>query len=487
VTAGRLADLKRRAVTGALWSSLETSLQQLLQFGIFLVLSRLLGPEAYGVLALALMVNVVADVLIVTGGWTDTIIQRRDLAPEHLSSIFWLLLALALGLAGLAALAAAPAAALFDVPALAGLMPILALQLPLGALSVVPVALLRRELRFAPLALRGLLALTLAGIAAIALALAGAGVWSLVALHLLQPALGAAVLWGAVGWRPSWQLSPRHLREVLPFVTGVMGERAVQIADGLLPRLVIGLRLGPLALGHYTMAYKVMELLIQLVTRPVGRVMLPSAARLADDPERLRRLVAAAVELLALLVFPAAAGIAIVAPLLVPLVFGPAWVGSVPALQALMVTAAIAPFSAVTAALMYSAGRTHQQFALAAIATLVLILLLAMLGVGDVAAVTLAMALRSLLMLPLRLWLLQRTIAVDLSRVLPGALPPLVATGCMAAGLLALRLAVPEGTPPSVALATTVLAGAALYAALVLLLAPQALRRGRELLRVARR
>jgi PST family polysaccharide transporter len=486
VSGGRLAELKRRAVTGALWSSLETSLQQLLQFAIFLVLSRLLGPEAYGIVALALIVNIVADVLITGGGWADAIVQRRDLAPEHLSSIFWLLLAMGLGLAGLAAAAAAPMAALFGVPALAGLMPIFALQLPLGALSVVPIALLRRELRFAPLALRGLLAITVAGVAAIALAVAGAGVWSLVALHLLQPALGAAVLWGAVGWRPSRRLSAGHLREMLPFVTGAMGERAVQIGDALLPRLVIGLRLGPLALGHYTMAYKIMELLFQLASRPVGRVMLPSAARLADQPERLRKLVAAAVELLALIVLPAAAGTAIVAPSFVPLVFGPAWVGSVPALQALMLTAAVAPFSAMTGALMYAAGRTLPQFALAVVAILLLVLLLATLGAGDVLVVALALALRSLLMLPVRLWLLQRTIGLDLRRVLPGALRPLAATAAMGAGLMALRLVLPTGLPPMLALATEALAGAALYALLILLLAPQALRRGLELLRSAR-
>lgn len=486
MSAGRIADLKRRAVTGALWSSLETTLQQLIQFAIFLILSRLLGPEAYGILALATVVNVVADVLIVGGGWSDAIIQRRNLAPEHLSSIFWLLVALALGLAALAAVAATPVAALFGVPAVAALMPVLALQLPLGALSVVPTALLRRELRFAPLALRSLLALTLAGIAAIALALAGAGVWSLVALNLLQPALSVAVLWGSVAWRPAWRLSPRHLREVLPFVMGAMGERAVQILDALLPRLVIGLRLGPVPLGHFAMAYKVMELLIQLVTRPIARVLLPSAARLADEPLRLRRLVAAAVELMALIVLPAAAGIAIVAPLLVPLVFGPAWVDSVPALQALMVTAAVAPFTALSASLMYAAGRTQLQFALATTATLLLLLLLVIHGAASVEAVALAMATRSLLMLPLRLWLMQRATGVDLRPALRGALPPLAATAGMAAALTALRLVLPAGMAPLVVLPIEVATGALLYSAMVLLLAPQSLRRGLELVRAAR-
>ena len=283
-------EVGRRALAGVLWTTVEVWGERLLQFGFFVLLSRLLGPDAYGLIGIALLINFAGEVLFAQGPWADAIGRDPCPTPERWSSLFWLLLAAGGTLALLAVAAAAPTAWVFGQPALVQVMPCLAPALPLTALGVLPSALLRRELRFAPFAARSALAGLVAGAVATAAALAGAGVWSLVLLQLVQPAVAAIVLWHAIPWRPAWHFSLAEVRPTLAFVAGGTAERLVLVADALLLRVVIGKALGPTALGHYVLATKALELLTQLLMRPVARVTLPSAIRLAADPMALRRL-----------------------------------------------------------------------------------------------------------------------------------------------------------------------------------------------------
>jgi PST family polysaccharide transporter len=308
-----------------------------LQFGFFVLLSRLLGPEAYGLIGIALLINFAGEVLFAQGPWADAIGRDPNPTPEQWSSLFWLLLAIGCILALMAVAVAVPLAWMFAQPALIYLIPCLSPALPFAALGVMPQALLRRELRFAPFAARSAVAGLLAGAVATAAALAGAGVWSLVLLQLVQPAVAAVVLWQAIPWRPAPHFSLAEVRPTLAFVAGGMAERLVLVADALLLRIVIGKALGPIALGHYVLATKALEMLIQLLARPVARVTLPSAVRLASDPPALRRLAERGLEMAALIGFPTGLALAACATDLVPAIFGPAWTPSGTALQLMAV------------------------------------------------------------------------------------------------------------------------------------------------------
>lgn len=468
--------LGRRVASGAAWVTLETWSQQLLQFLVFVVLSRLLGPEAYGMISLALIVNVVGEVVIMNGGWIEALVRQPHLDARHKSAVFWLLLAVGSALAVVASTLAAPLSALFDQPAMATLMPALALALPLTALTVVPTAVLRRELRFAPLAFASMTALGLASLAAVTLAVAGAGVWSLVAQQLLQPLVATILLWPRVRFGLVRAGCRGALRDILPFVAGTFSARLIGVADVLAVRLMIGGFLGTVALGHYAMARKVNELLVQLVSRPLGRVLLPAAALLGNDRQRLARLVAACAHVIGLGTFPAALGLLVLAPDCVRLVFGEAWVPSVPLLQLLLLSALVSPFLQLSGSLVYAAGRAGLQAALAALSTSLLVGLLLILGVSTLLSVGIALLARSLLMLPLRLVVAKLVSGIDVPRLCAGSLPSLGVAILMAGAVWWLRHGLPDSLPLEVSVALMVVAGGGIYLALTFLLAREALR-----------
>lgn len=479
--ANRPMDLKRKAAASVFWASLETWGQQLVQLALFAVLARMLGPEAYGLVGLAITINILAEVLVTGGGWSEALIRQRDLEPAHLDTVFWVALGGSMALALVAVAVAGPVATLFEEPRLEGLIRWLSLSLPMYGLAVVPGALLRRELRFAPHTARAVLGLLIAGAVGIAMALQGFGVWSLVGYHLTQPVVEAAVLWWAHPWRPGFRFSPAHLRRFLPYVAAIMGERTIVMIDFLLPRFIIGYAVGPVALGHYTVAVKVLDLLFQLVTLPVSRVAMPSFARFSHDRERLRGMLQFSAKLVGLAAFPSFLGFALVAPDAIPAVFGPEWVPSVWVVELLALIGFVTPLNQLSAVLMQSVGRVGWQAALMAVSALLFPLLLALFGPISLATVALALLVRTYAMFPIRQYVFRRVTGIDPFGAYRGVLPMFAAALIMAAAVLLWRGWLAPNLDVWLSLASSIAVGAGVYAAASAVLARPLLRRVAEL------
>jgi PST family polysaccharide transporter len=480
-------NLKQRAVAGALWVSVEAWGTQLIQFLLFVVLTRLLGPEAYGLLGMAIIVTSLGDVLVKNGGWAEALIHERDLDERHLDTTFWFLLGASAVLALLVVLTAAPMARIFDQPELVGVLVALSPMLPLAALPVVPEALLRRELRFAPLAARSQLATLAAGAVAIPMAFAGWGVWSLVAYQLVQPVAETLVIWHAHPWRPGLRFSREILYGILRYAGGALGDRVMNVVDFVIPRFVIGYALGPVALGYFTTARKVQELLSQLLIRPVNRVAMPSFAGVRDEPGRMREMLAFGCSVANLVSFPAHVGLALVAPDLIPFLFGAQWADSVPIVQVLVLLGLVMPTMQITASLMYGVGRVGWQMAFSVASTLLFLALLLPFGRPDLLTVAAAFIGRFFLLLPLRLLVVHRASGVDVRPALKGSIPLMLATVAMAVAVVAWRELVPALLPPIVAIGAEITVGLVAYGATILILARPLVRQILRLLLSVRR
>ncbi len=475
-----MSDLKRQLTKGGVWAAAETWGQQVFNFLIFVLLARLLGPEAYGLLALAMIIPALGELILTRGGWTEALIQHPDLDPAHADSVFWLLLVLTALLALVTVLAAEPLAALLDAPDLAALIPWLALTLPLAALYAVPDALLRRELRFAPLAARTLLATFIGGVAGIGAALAGFGVWSLVIQQVAQKLVATLTLWWATTWRPSLRFSWRHYRELHNFSVMSLGERLCLYADEFGPRLILGGLLGPVALGYYVLARKLLDLTTEALVQPFAKVAMPVFAKLRGEPAQARQVLVEGTRVAAALAMPAFAGLALVAPDLLPLAFGEAWRPAVPAAQVLVLVGLFLPLSYFDAALMRGGGRADWQLGIGVFGTAVIVIGVWLAGPYGLFAACAAILARFILLVPVRLWAAKRVMGADVRAQIMGVLPFAVATGVMALAVLAWRQL---ALPPLASLAGATILGGGSYLLAVVLLQPTFLRDLNRLLR----
>ena len=167
------------AVRSGLWSFLERSSRHWINLAVMIVLARLLGPAAFGTVAIASAYIVITEVMV-RGGLPEYVIKHQASDERIWTTIFWANTVLAVIVIGLTWLIATPAAWLFEVPELEAVLRALSLMLLVRALGATHEALIIRTFGFKALALRTLIASLVGGAVGIAMALSGFGVWSLV-------------------------------------------------------------------------------------------------------------------------------------------------------------------------------------------------------------------------------------------------------------------------------------------------------------------
>jgi O-antigen/teichoic acid export membrane protein len=274
--------LARRFAAGSTWMVVGTGADNLIQFLIFAVLARLLSVRDLGIVAFAMLFIDLSRILV-TGGLPQTLVQRKDWS-DYIASVCFTYNALM-------ALAVALVFASIGGPLMereyghgSGLVGAsLGLIFFLEAVKNVHAAKLRRELRYRSLALRGSVAGLLAGIVAVGLALAGAGVWALVFQRLSYQGVTTVLTWNAARWRPRLVVDRAVLRELMPFAVKVTITRGLEILNLRLPDLIVGFVLGPIGVAFYRVGTRALDALRRIIILPFQDASFAALSRLRSD------------------------------------------------------------------------------------------------------------------------------------------------------------------------------------------------------------
>jgi O-antigen/teichoic acid export membrane protein len=462
--------LKRRIVTSLIWSFTGSWSREVLNFVVFLLLSRLLGPEVYGLLGMAMALTAVAQALVVEG-FSGFIVQQRNLHPKHLDMVFWLSVSLGVAMATLMVVAAPAIAAFFGRPDVADLVRAVAVLPLLFALSTVPEQLLKRDFAFRVLSLRGLLASVVGGGIGLTMALTGYGVWSLIVMQIVQWLVQVVVLWSCSSWRPSLRFSTEHLRDLCSFAFYALAIRSIMVVETQVLRVVIGYFLGPMALGLYMMAWRIIEVLGILLIVPISQVALSAFAQLQTHRDHLGAALKSMIEVSTLLAFPSYVGLMTVAPELVGTLFGPRWTDAIPILQIVSGLGIMWPFSYCFNSLLVGTRAMGWRTLIAVTGLATLAVILPVCVPFGLAAICVGVVLRSVLILLLACHVVRQALSIRMAPVLRSATPAALATAGMAAlivgwhELMGARLGMPALLGSSVALAVVAFAALALLVA----------------------
>lgn len=351
---------KGKAARGAAWATGANLGCQLLGLLFSFALARILDPRVFGLVAIAWIYTAFMQIFV-TQGFGVAIVQRKDLEEEHLNSAFWIAIASALLFCLASILLAVPMARLFKEPKLAPVICWLSFSMVLNALSTIPTAVLSRDLEFRPLAIRGFTSTGIGGVVGVVMALNGCGVWSLVGQQLVGAALGCAWLWYAVPWRPHLRISKRHLRDLYGISLHITANDILWFFSKRSDQTMVGYSFGPEGLGPYSLASKLIMFLNDGFVGPLQSVAFPVLSKLQSNAEEFERAVCRYCEISSFLVFPLFAGVAAVAPELVPLLYGQKWMAAVPLLQVLALYGAILTALSFTFPAMVAKGKTGVQ------------------------------------------------------------------------------------------------------------------------------
>ena len=302
--------------------------------GSVVVLARLIPPAEFGRFAIALIAQEVAY-MIVGAGLGGALVQRKTVSREHLQT------GVALGLLIGCALAVIMlvAVSVIVIPifgARTGLFVRLMTPLCLvSALGITPMAMLRRRMAFRRLSEIEVLNVFIRGTVAIGLALAGLGGEALVIGVLAGSAVSTGIACVSAP-PPLPRLDRAAARELLNYGVPVSMAAVSWVGFSNVDYAIIGARLGALQTGLYFRAYTVAVEYQAKVSVVMTQVGFPVLARTRSDAE-LTDMHRQMVRLLTIVLFPLLALLAIVAPVLIPFVFGPQWSGAVVPVQILAV------------------------------------------------------------------------------------------------------------------------------------------------------
>lgn len=458
--------VERRIIRGAIWAGLGSWAGSLVSFLVFVATARLLGPEAFGIIALAWVVLSFVDMFL-GKTITETLVQRDPLNADHSNSCFWIAVFVAIALTALLSLVAEPLASLFDRDDLADVLRVYAfLLIPIG-LRAVPLAMLRRALRFREIAATNMASLIAAGLTAVAMAASGFGVWSLVASAFVEYTLTLALFWRAAGWRPTGFIRWSAVQEMRAFATNTFLAALITQATMQIPRLAVGAYLGVAALGVFVIAWNAFERINTLLLAPVRNVALPAVATMRKDVEQFRHSFLRTLSFSTNVTYPVFLGAAAVAPLAIPLIFGSQWAQSGIAAQVLLFIGLRSAVTELNGAVIKGFDRTDLTITLSII-NLILISILVWIALPyGLVAVAIAVLVRRLATWPLSAYYVYKVCRLTVRQQLTAGAPAFAAAIGMFTAVLAIEKVLLAAAHPVLILAVMVIAGAAIYPSLL--------------------
>ena len=433
---------------------------QALSLVVFIVLARLLVPEDFGLVALA-MVFVALAQLVVDQGLGDALIQRREITADHVDTAFWVAVATGILLTVATILLAAPIAAAVGEPELASILQVLSITFVLSAFTSIPIALLSRELAFRLLAIRAVASIVGGGVVGIGMALAGLGAWSLVGQQVAAAVLSVMTLWAATPWRPRLHVARAEFNELFSFGVRVVGSDILGFVSRNADNLLIGVFLGPVPLGIYAVGYRILDTSQRMLINVARKVIFPAFARLQHDEARMARAYLRVTRSGSALIVPAYVGLAIVAPELTVLLFGATWTESGPVASILFLSGPVLGAQAFSGSLLYAAGHPEVVLRFRVITTVANVLGFVVALPFGILAVAAAFTVRAYVLLPLLLMWTRQHAMVGIAEYLAQVRGTAVATLAMAAVVVAVKLLVADRLGWAALLAFEVAAGAA--------------------------
>lgn len=355
--------LKQKVVSGAAWSALQKVSSQVIQFSVFLILAALLEPAAFGLVALAIAFIGFLQVFL-DQGFSDAVIQRENLEPEHLDTAFWSNVMVGIVLASIAFFSSSLVAALFKQPTLGPIIDVFALTLIIGSVSAVQQALLRREFKFKSLALRNMVSIIAGGVVATSMAFYGMGVWSLVGKQLVEVAVRAIILWKVSNWRPRLRFSTRHFGDLFNFGINVTAMHVLTFSNRKAGDFIIGYFLGATALGYYHVGTRVIKMVQGLIATTINSVAMPAFSRMQSDVKRVKQAFFKITNFTMLVSLPAFSSLYLLSDIIVDDILGERWHSVIPVMNILAVVAVFSALKHAMSSLILGMGKASWRLKL---------------------------------------------------------------------------------------------------------------------------
>lgn len=353
-------NLAQRSFTALKWNYIGAFARAGSQFAIGIVLARLLGPEPFGLVTIALLV-VGLGALIADFGLVSALVQRKAVSREDIRFVFTIQVLVGAVLTLCVFLLSDSIADFFRRTEATSVLKAMSVMFLFQAFGQTASALLRRNLDFKKLQLAQFASYIVGYVfLGVPLAFSGVGVWSLVLAQVVQSGLFSLTVYALV----RHPVMP-HFRHgggsLLAFGMKVMASNLASWGIANLDSAVVGRKFGVLELGLYNRAFTLVSTPMGVLVTSLQNVLFAATARAQDDTPALRRTYLGILGAMAFLCLPIFASVAAISDTVILGVYGEKWASAAPFLMPLSLAMGVNALLALGGPMMSGMGRAGQE------------------------------------------------------------------------------------------------------------------------------
>lgn len=324
-----MAFTKRDVFINFIWKFAERSGSQVISFVVTIILARLLMPSDYGTVALVMVFLTILQVFA-DSGFGVALIQKKNADDIDFSSVFYVNIAVGTLLYVIMWLAAPMIASFYGMPDLVALVRVMSLVLLINSLRNVQQAYVSKHMIFKRFFYATLGGSIISAVVGISMAYLGFGVWALVAQQLTNSAIGTAILWFTVNWRPKLVCSVKRLKGLFSFGWKMLISALLDTGYQQLWQLIIGKLYSPAELAFFNQGQKFPNLIVTNINASIDSILLPTMASEQDHRERVRDMTRRAIKTSIFIMAPMMMVLAFSSTNVVTLVLTEKWLPCVP-------------------------------------------------------------------------------------------------------------------------------------------------------------
>ena len=358
--------LKDKTAKGLVWGGINNGATQVLNAIFGIVLARMLTPDDYGLIAMLLVFSTVATALQ-DSGFVIALTNKRDVTHEDYNAVFWFNIIVSFLLYALLFLVAPLIADFYSEPILTPLSRYFFLGFFIASFSIVPRAILFRQLRQRELAITGLTSLIISGAVGITMAYNGYAFWGIATQTLTFNFCITILSWYFSKWRPTLHSSLltlnsslfTPLRPLLGFSSKMLLTYIFNNINNNIFSLLLGRLYNKTEAGIYSQAQKWNVMGSNTITGMVQGVAQPTFVQMGDDKERLCRAFSKMLRFTCFISFPAMLGLALIAKEFIIVTVTEKWLPSASLMQLLCVAGAFLPIATLYYNMIISRGKSN--------------------------------------------------------------------------------------------------------------------------------
>lgn len=350
-------DLKSKTARGFMWGALNNGAMQVLNAVFGIVLARKLDQADYGLIGMLTIFTLVANSLQ-DSGFVTALTNKRDATHHDYNAVFWFNICVSLILYILFFFCAPFIAHFFHEPILTDLSRYYFISFFIASFSIVPRAILFRQIKQKELAIMAIISLLVSGTVGIVMAYNGMAFWGLATQTITFNLMVSIISWVFSRWKPSFQFSFAPIREMFPFSCKMLITSIINQVNNNIFSVVLGKIYDKGVVGTYTQANKWNTMGANTITGMVQGVAQPTFVEVGDDLERLRRAFSKMLRFTCFISFPLMFGLSLVAPEFIVTLIKEKWLPSAHLMQILCIGGAFLPIATLYYNLIISRGKS---------------------------------------------------------------------------------------------------------------------------------